>query len=316
MEKTAISFLVPLLAGFITAVATFVKLVNDKESKVTQFRQQWTDSARQAMATLLSQIRTYCELAIDLVAIGNQNSRSAKAWLELKPNTDDAQTASDSPEAKMVEMEYQAQTNAREGIFDALREHRAAIHNSYALAKLHFKPDDPDFPHFQSKIDQALALLEAWKRSEERNAEALRSSVSVLVTEAEAIGRTLLKKEWETIKGGEPSYKKTKVWAKVGGIVGAVLLLVLFAVSGVMALLEHKEQEVRKELGKSTESGDQVKLSDASSQRSDNSCPSSTPAQFTLVQQNSDGGERKEYVRESIPVVQRNYKPLRCTPVK
>ncbi|WP_196812988.1 hypothetical protein, partial [Cupriavidus sp. WS] len=197
-------------------------------------------------------------------------------------------------------------------IFDALRVQRANIHSSYALAKLHFKPDDEEFPHFENKINQALSLLEGWKRSNERNAEALRATVSILVTEAEAISRTLLKKEWEKIKGGEPAYRKTKVWAKRGGLIGAVLLLVLFAASGVMALLDHKEQAVRAEFAKAAELEKHIELPN---QRPDTACQA-LPAQLTIVQQNSDNGETKEYVRGPAPVVQRSYKPLRCSPVK
>ena len=271
-------------------------------------------AAPQALATLLSQIRTYCEVAIDLVTLGTEHSRIAETLQEFKSDPDGTAANADRTEAKMLEVLYQAQTNSREALFEALREHRANIHSSYALAKLHFKPDDVEFPHFQAKIDQALALLEGWKRSRDRNAEALRANVTGLVTEAEAIGRTLLKKEWETIKGGEASYRTTKAWAKVGGIIGAVLLAILLVWSVTTTLLSQKDLAPRTGIAQSaTSEPKDRKEPDLPSQRTDASCQP-MPTQLTVIQHNGVNGENTEYVREATPRPRKSYKALECLP--
>ena len=40
MDRLLISTLFALLAAFLTAVISFVKLVNDKEGKISEFREQ------------------------------------------------------------------------------------------------------------------------------------------------------------------------------------------------------------------------------------------------------------------------------------
>lgn len=46
--STLFAFLFAFLAAFLTAVVSFLKQVHDKEGKITDFREQWTTSARQA----------------------------------------------------------------------------------------------------------------------------------------------------------------------------------------------------------------------------------------------------------------------------
>lgn len=56
LDKIVISSFFALLAAFITAVVSFVKLVNDKEARVSDHRQEWTTSARDALADLISKV--------------------------------------------------------------------------------------------------------------------------------------------------------------------------------------------------------------------------------------------------------------------
>lgn len=56
MDKVLLTAFLTALAGFITAALSIVKLVNEKESKTTEYRQAWTESVRTAMAELIAKI--------------------------------------------------------------------------------------------------------------------------------------------------------------------------------------------------------------------------------------------------------------------
>jgi hypothetical protein len=63
MDKLLLSTFFALLAGCIAAIMSFVKLVNDKESRVTDHRQEWTQSVRQVLADLVAHASTLSMLA-------------------------------------------------------------------------------------------------------------------------------------------------------------------------------------------------------------------------------------------------------------
>jgi hypothetical protein len=56
MDKIFLTAFLSALAGFITATLSIVKLVNEKESKTTEYRQAWTDSLRKSFAELIGLI--------------------------------------------------------------------------------------------------------------------------------------------------------------------------------------------------------------------------------------------------------------------
>ncbi|QVE15078.1 MULTISPECIES: hypothetical protein [Pseudomonas] len=56
MDKILLTAFLTALAGFITAALSVVKLVNEKESKTTEFRQSWTESARAALSDLIAKL--------------------------------------------------------------------------------------------------------------------------------------------------------------------------------------------------------------------------------------------------------------------
>jgi len=56
MDKLLLAAFMSTLAGFITAIISIVKLVNEKESKISVYRQTWNDSARKSFADLASKL--------------------------------------------------------------------------------------------------------------------------------------------------------------------------------------------------------------------------------------------------------------------
>ena len=57
MDKLLFTTMIGLFASFLTAVFSFTKLINDKEAKVSEFRQEWATSTRQVLADLVSHVR-------------------------------------------------------------------------------------------------------------------------------------------------------------------------------------------------------------------------------------------------------------------
>ncbi|MCG5077438.1 hypothetical protein [Paraburkholderia tagetis] len=286
MDKLVLSLLLSLLAGFLTAVGTFVKLVNDKESKVTEFRQEWTDSARHALANVVSQLRYFCSLATEQATLDSDFDRLVGKF----PKPDQ----SVSVEVSLVQSILESQIKERESLRLAFRENREAIHSAYALAKLHFKPGDSEFLHVQNQIDQALSIVDGWKPRNDESSDALRAKMDLLVEGLTSQSRSILKGEWEKIKGGEPSYKQTRIWAKRGGLAGAGALAVLLCWFGVEALLNWKEASDRHAFtntpastsGKSDARRGSGESSPISQVSQESSCNDLALPALTVVQQN------------------------------
>lgn len=95
--------------------------------------------------------------------------------------------------------------------------------------RLHFKPDDLSFSRFEHKFESTLTLLEALKRAEdEKDIAATKEKIHASSGDLTAIARNIMKVEWETVKLGEPAYKKTKNWSVRFSV---VMLFVLFIIA-------------------------------------------------------------------------------------
>jgi len=62
MDKILLTVFLSALAGFITAALSIVKLVNEKESKTSDYRQAWTETARTAFSELIASINSLAAL--------------------------------------------------------------------------------------------------------------------------------------------------------------------------------------------------------------------------------------------------------------
>lgn len=90
--------------------------------------------------------------------------------------------------------------------------HRHDLHQSYALLKLHFKPDDPDFQPIETIF--SLIVNNNKRMAEEENNNAIRELIRNENNDhAKNIiekGRGILKTEWERVKVGEKPYQIIK----------------------------------------------------------------------------------------------------------
>jgi hypothetical protein len=225
MDKILLTAFLSALAGFITAILSIVKLVNEKESKTTDYRQSWNDSVRKAFANLVGLINTQAS------QIANAKETTDFLTKLLDPNTvqDEAirKRGLDFNEASLTEHR------------NAIRDTRRSIHETYALTRLHFKPDDLSFNRVEQKFDVAMGLIaEMAKAKDEAERATLKEKVHNVASEITQYARDILKAEWENVKRGEPAYQLTKKWSIAGSI---IMLFILLSIGTHAAIAIWKE---------------------------------------------------------------------------
>lgn len=221
MDKILLTAFLSALAGFITAVISIVKLVNEKESKTTDYRQAWTDSIRKAFADLIANINSQASRIIAAAGVRDELN------LMHSNDNDDAE----DPQSKRV----------RDHLEKVLADHRKALHEtkraiyeSYALARLHFKPNDLSFNRIEQKFDILEGLLtDLTKVDEDSERATIREKIHAGANEIAGYARDILKTEWETVKRGEPAYQLTKKWSIGSSIAMFVILLSIGIHTGI-----------------------------------------------------------------------------------
>lgn len=216
MEKILLGAYLSIFAAFITAAASIVKLVNEKESKTTDYRQSWTDSVRKSLSQLIASITLQANYLLAKVDIA-QKLASAHTT-EAKPEHE---------KFKYSVTEYLQEELV--AINKSIRENRQCIQQNYALTALHFKPHDEIFIKIESKFELTNQFLDemANLKGDDHNSErkVIREKIRAIVNEITETSRHILKTEWEHVKKGEPAYKTTKNWSLYIGIATFSVLL-------------------------------------------------------------------------------------------
>jgi hypothetical protein len=194
-----------------------VKLVNEKESKTTDYRQSWTDSVRKSLSQFIASITLQANYLLARADIA-QKLTSVHST-ETKP---EQEKIKDSV-TEFLQEELVA-TNK------SIRENRQCIQQNYALTALHFKPHDEIFIKIESKFELANQFLDEMAniKDDDYNSErkVIREKISAIVNEITETSRHILKTEWEHVKKGEPAYKTTKNWSLYIGIATFSVLLI------------------------------------------------------------------------------------------
>lgn len=227
MDKILLTAFLTALAGFITAALSIVKLVNEKESKTTEFRQAWTQSARGALAELIASINSYVSAIVSAKSIGKG----------LFENLKRLHNSEDEHERKLlgnvVDQQFEQHHAARARAVALYPQ----VQQAYATARLHFKINDPEFTPLENKYDYCTHKLEELSnQDDEGKREVLREQVFSATAEMTVFARGLLKAEWEKVKKGESAYQKTKKWS----VWFCVSMLVLLVAIGIHAFIGSK----------------------------------------------------------------------------
>ncbi|MTZ14918.1 hypothetical protein GNE00_14295 [Pseudomonas sp. JL972] len=219
MDKILLTVFLSALAGFITAALSIVKLVNEKESKTSDYRQAWTETVRAAFSELIASINSIAGLFTSDIKISNQLNRMYQDSRQL-PNP---QIESEKDKRLLDHLEKTLSENRKE-----LHIIRRNLYESYALVRLHFKPNDLSFNRVEQKFDSIQGLIRQLEvEKDEGKSSELREKIHSESSELAGFARDILKTEWETVKKGEPAYKRTKKWS-VG--ISIAMLFVLFSI--------------------------------------------------------------------------------------
>lgn len=226
MDKILLTAFLSALAGFITAVISIVKLVNEKESKTTDYRQAWTDSVRKAFADLISNINSQAARIIAAEGVRDELNQAIANNRDFNKDED--------PTSKRI-MDHLEKVLA--GHRNALHDNKKSIYESYSLARLHFKPNDLSFNRIEQKFDVLERLITNMNESKEVSERAaIREKIHAGANELAGYARDILKTEWETVKRGEPAYQLTKKWSIGSSIAMFVILLAIGIHAGISIL--------------------------------------------------------------------------------
>lgn len=230
MDKILFSTLIGLFAAFLTAVLGFTKLINDKEGKTSEFRQEWTNSIRKTLADLVSSFRNLIELYEKSHKRSFSCERLSAELSKLARNSGNDKEYDAHKEALLFNKKM------LENIGDEILETKKNIYEGLSLALLHFKPNDNEFQHIESKFDLVIKIISDINEmptnlTEDEGKQFLisrKNEIELLCKDILSISRSLLKKEWERIKSGEENYIKTKSVFKYGSLIMTAAISIIF----------------------------------------------------------------------------------------
>lgn len=228
MDKLLLTAFLTALAGFITAALSIVKLVNEKESKTTEYRQAWTESLRAALSELIGKINALATMAS--IGVG---TRSHFISLLDQGKIDDPDHEKIRQDAIGVSKDNWISASNSQKVL--LQE----IYQSYAKVRLHFKPDDTSFSRIEHKFDYCMDLVGDINKCKKNGRRLkIKEKIHSAANEITGYSRSILKQEWETVKLGEPAYKRTKKWS----IWMCVVMLFVLLTIGVHAVISSSQQ--------------------------------------------------------------------------
>lgn len=229
MDKVLLTAFLTALAGFITAALSIVKLVNEKESKTTDYRQSWTESARESLAELIGNLNSFASST-------NNSLLHHHTFIELIKKT--------PPEEEHAKIIHQETININKQLLQdnavSQKENLQKIYHTYAKVRLHFKPDDLSFNRIEQKFDYCMGKIDEMRSTKKKSKRLkIKEQIHAATGDMSSYARHILKTEWETVKIGEPAYKKTKKWSIWACV---AMLFVLFTI-GIHAAIEYSNHK-------------------------------------------------------------------------
>lgn len=257
-DRVLLPVFVSVLVGFVTAALSIVRLVNDKESKTSDHRQQWCDSLRVCVANVVSCISSTANEVVNRTESGDQLNG---LLVEHKD------TEGPWPETDLTVRDHLKEVIAAKDA--TVRALRKDLYHAYSLTKLHFKSGDPVFLPIESNFNLAvqmlreLAAMDGNQKSSERIE--LKAKIHAIADNITTAGQQVLKTEWETVKRGEKIYVLTKRWSiGVGAL--ALLVLIVFGIAAAFSISKASSQKNNENLASRNQEHDKSALPGTSSQ--------------------------------------------------
>lgn len=266
MDKILFSTLIGLFAAFLTAVLGFTKLINDKESKTSEFRQEWTNSIRKTLADLVSSFRNLIELYEKSHKRSFSCQRLSNEMADLARHSQNDKEYDTHKEALLFNKKM------LERIGDEIIETKKNVYEGLSMALLHFKPNDHEFQHIESKFDLIVKIISEINSmpntlTEDEGTQYLSSrknEIELVCKDILTISRSLLKKEWERIKSGEENYIKTKKVFKYSSLLMTAAISIIFLFFTVSRFSNYLAEEKIKAIFELVPKSEIARLKDSS----------------------------------------------------
>lgn len=214
-------------AAIIGAGLAAAQLINAKENKTSEFRQEWTLSLRTAISDYCGQART----------IAGRISTAKKHGANLNPEqtlpkNEGGSSANITPLQKLEE---------------ELKPNWEQFARAYYAVELHFKPHDATEKSSKERALRA-AMAELNQKMKRHYNEFTTKDIETSLDKVLDAAAPVLKQEWENIKAGEPTYQTTK-WILIGlvsiaSMVGAISFLVSSTSSQLGEAAKHVECKI------------------------------------------------------------------------
>lgn len=176
-----------VFAAIVGGFFSFVSLISSKEQKVSEFRQAWIDELRGDLSVFLASARSLCRAM--------EEARST--------NADDV---------KDFRFEPEQIGNMRLASADAL----------YRV-KLRLNKNEPEHKKLLKLLETAVKIQNQINIDKGPDySKALNS-----IESASEYSQDILKNEWERVKNGEPSYRRSKNFAVIILIIGFVIFVLI-----------------------------------------------------------------------------------------
>jgi predicted NBD/HSP70 family sugar kinase len=237
MDKILLTAFLTALAGFITAALSIVKLVNEKESKTTDYRQAWTDSVRAALAELIAKLNAQASAVVGAKKISATHERLMREYAKAEGTEREVKKT-------LADFNREAFKTGLERANVLTQE----VYHAYSTVSLHFKPDDLSFSRIEHKFDYCRAkLIELKEESDTQKLGAIKEQIHSATNEITNMSRGILKAEWEAVKLGEPAYKSTKKWSVWCCVVMMFLLVTIGVHAGISYMQSNSKYSVAAE---------------------------------------------------------------------
>ena len=215
MDSALMAATVTAAVGFVTAAISVVKLINDKESKVTDYRQAWALSARASISDLVSTINAYAKELFD------------QKGIEVALQDADRKASQFDPPPSHLTQKVEWRQSQIDSSFERCKNHLHKIQAAYCSAQLHFKSNDLRFSGIEDAFSLCQDRIKALRMSTEREdwprlCNAIHESAQTISSRS----RDLLDSEWKDTKKGEKAYQ----WAVRSSIGLLVVALVVVCI--------------------------------------------------------------------------------------
>jgi hypothetical protein len=199
-SAAAFEILGAVLVALIAGVVSLVGLIISKEQKLSEFREQWIDSLRSEISSLVSHammINAYCHMFLKKINKEHQ-------------------------EGKIGEDEYQLKLKQ---FYDDSYEDYAGMNAVSAKIKLRLNRTEPEAGDLLRKMKDLEDLFNTGPVNIDGE------KIPALVSEIEQVSVPLLKNEWKRVKDGEPTYRLAKRLCLIISSVLAVALVAMIIIA-------------------------------------------------------------------------------------